>query len=108
MCSSMGGNVDTPKDVAQAFSPAARVAALKGCATAALLCCATSAFAQTRLTLKDAEKIAVDRNPQVRAGQYAALAATESIREAKAAYFPNAFGSFTGAGALDGTRIAAG
>src|SRR5262249_1168793 len=54
------------------------------------------------------EKLAVERNPQVRAGQYAALAATESIREAKSAYFPTAFGSFTGAGAMDGTRIAAG
>jgi outer membrane protein len=74
-----------------------------------LICCsATSVVAQTRLTLKDAEKIAVERNPRVRAGEYAALAATESIREAKSAYFPTAFGSFTGAGAMDGTRIAAG
>jgi outer membrane protein len=74
---------------------------------------ATSGAAQppsaaTILTLKDAEHRALENHPQIRAGQYAALAATENIREAKSAYFPMAFGSFTGAGAMDGTRIAAG
>ena len=77
-----------------------------GCA----LGCATRALAQTPqvLTLKDAERRAIEHNPEVRAGEYAAMAATENIREAKSAYFPTAFGNFTGAGAMDGTRIAAG
>jgi outer membrane protein len=91
--------------VAQAFRPAV-TAALKGCATTVLL--ASTAFAQTPLTLKDAERQAIDNNPTVRAGRYSALAATEGIREARSAYFPTTFGSFTGAGAMDGTRIAAG
>ena len=75
---------------------------------------ATSASAQSpaaptvALTLKDAERQALDQHPQIRGGHYAALAATETIREAKSAYFPSAFGSFTGAGAQEGTRIAAG
>ncbi|HZR22719.1 MAG TPA: TolC family protein [Vicinamibacterales bacterium] len=67
-----------------------------------------SLFAQTPLSLKDAERQAIDSNPTVRAGRYSALAATEGIREARSAYFPTSFGSFTGAGATDGTRIAAG
>jgi outer membrane protein len=71
---------------------------------------ASLASAQTpqRLSLKDAERQALEHNPQVRAGQYEAMAATENIREARSAYFPTAYGSLTGAGAMDGTRIAAG
>jgi outer membrane protein len=60
------------------------------------------------LTLKDAEHQALDANPQIRAGYYNSLAATETVREVRSAYFPTAFSSFTGAGAQDGTRIAAG
>ncbi len=77
--------------------------------TAVVALGACVAGAQTPvLTLQDAERQALDRNPQVRAGQYAAMAATETIRESRSAYFPTAFASFTGAGAMDGTRIAAG
>lgn len=60
------------------------------------------------LTLQEAERRSVDLNPQIRAGHAAALAASETIRQARSAYFPTAFGSLTGAGAMDGTRIAAG
>jgi outer membrane protein len=60
------------------------------------------------LTLQEAEQRSLDLNPQIRAGHAAALAASEAIREARSAYFPAAFGSLTGAGAPDGTRIAAG
>jgi outer membrane protein len=60
------------------------------------------------LSLKDAERQALDGNPQIRAQHYVALAAQETTREARSAYFPTAFGSVTGAGAQDGTRIAAG
>jgi len=61
-----------------------------------------------RLSLKDAEDEAVQNHPLIRAGQYAALAAGEAVRQIKSAYFPTVFGSFTGAQAQDGTRIAAG
>jgi outer membrane protein len=60
------------------------------------------------LSLKDAERQALDGNPQIRAQHYVALAAQETTREARSAYFPTAFASVTGAGAQDGTRIAAG
>lgn len=76
-----------------------------------LLACAPGiARAQdvVHLSLKDAEQRALDTHPLIRAGRYAAFAATEQVREAKSAYFPTVFGSLTGAGAMDGTRIAAG
>lgn len=60
------------------------------------------------LSLKDAEHQALDANPQIRASYYNSLAATETVREVRSAYFPMAFSSVTGAGAQDGTRIAAG
>ena len=60
------------------------------------------------LSLKDAEARALQNHPQVRAGQYAALAGGETVREAKSAYFPTIYGSVTGADARNGSRIAAG
>src|SRR5262245_42360950 len=68
----------------------------------------TPAAPTVTLTLGEAEQRALDSHPQIRAGHYAALAATESVREARAPYFPVAVASFTGAGAIEGTRIAAG
>jgi len=61
-----------------------------------------------RLSLRDAEQRAVDGHPQVQAGRSAALAAAEAVRETRSAYWPTVFGSVTGAGAQDGTRITAG
>ena len=84
------------------------------CGAIVVLSIAASAGAQNAatapvpLTLKAAEQQALDHHPIVRAGHYAELAAGENIREIRSAYFPTAFGSFTGAGAMDGTRIAAG
>src|SRR5215510_3580565 len=69
---------------------------------------AQSSTSPVVLTLQEAERRSLDLNPQIRAGHAAALAASEAIREARSAYFPTAFGSLTGAGAPDGTRIAAG
>jgi len=60
------------------------------------------------LTLKEAEQRAVDFHPAIRVEQALALSAGETVREARSAYFPTAFAAFTGAGAQDGTRIAAG
>src|SRR5438876_7575983 len=61
-----------------------------------------------RLSLKEAEDRAVQNHPLIRAGEYAALAAGETVRQIKSAYFPAVFGSLTGAQAQDGSRIAAG
>jgi outer membrane protein len=76
----------------------------------ALLVVAAGAAAQDvqRLSLKEAEEQAVRNHPLIRAGQYQALAAGESVRQIKSAYFPAVLGSFTGAQAQDGTRITAG
>lgn len=67
-------------------------------------------FAQTaqKLTLAQAEAIALSNHPQISSFRYNALAANEATREAKSAYYPTAIGSLTGAGADDNSRIAAG
>lgn len=60
------------------------------------------------LSLQDAEERALMNHPQVRAAQYSAQAAGESVKEARAAYFPSVAGSLTGTEAESGSRIAAG
>jgi outer membrane protein len=77
-------------------------------AVAALASSSARAQDVQHLSLKDAENFAVQNQPQIRAQQYSALAAGEVVRQVSSAYFPTAFGSFTGAQALDGSRIAAG
>jgi outer membrane protein len=76
---------------------------------AVLMALATRAFAQTPpLTLQDAESRALQNHPQLQATQFASAAAREVVRETKSAYYPSVTGSVTGAGALTGSRIAAG
>jgi outer membrane protein len=84
-----------------------RRVAIVVCATA-LWSAAASADDTVSLTLQQAEQRAVDNHPQVRAGHYASLAAGEAVRQARSTYLPTVVASFTGAGAQDGTRIAAG
>jgi len=60
------------------------------------------------LTLEEAERRALQNHPQLQAVQLASAAAKEAVRETRSAYYPTAFGSVTGATALDGSRIAAG
>ncbi len=69
-----------------------------------------SARAQTvqRLTLKEAEQIALQNHPQIRAAQFVAAAANKVTTEARSAYYPFTFGSLTGAVAEHDSRIAAG
>jgi len=67
-----------------------------------------SAQAPQKLTLQEAEALAVSHHPQIGAIRYTALAAEQATREAKSAYYPFAFGSLTGAGADQPSRIAAG
>jgi outer membrane protein len=67
-------------------------------------------FAQPveKLTLEQAEAIAVTNHPQIRAIRYTAQAANEVTRETRSAYYPYAYGSLTGAGAEHNSRVAAG
>jgi outer membrane protein len=60
------------------------------------------------LTLADAEKLAVQNNPQFSSARYTAAAAREVPKEYKANLAPNVFGSLTGVGADSGSRLAAG
>ena len=69
-----------------------------------------SAAAQSpqRLTLAEAEQIAVQNHPQVQAATALAAAASARVKEARSAYYPTANGSITAAGAENDSRIAAG
>lgn len=73
---------------------------------------ASGLFAQQQdtihLTLQDAEKAALQNNPQVSSARYLAEASKEVPKEYQSAYQPSVTGSVTGAGASDGSRIAAG
>src|SRR5262249_9783367 len=60
------------------------------------------------LTLADAQKIALQNNPQVASSIYSAQAAAQVPPELASVYQPTLFGSITGVGADSGTRIAAG
>jgi len=61
-----------------------------------------------RLTLQAAETLALKNNPQISVYRLLALASVQLIREEKAAYYPNLYGSLTAVGANQGSRIAAG
>jgi len=61
-----------------------------------------------RLTLQEAEQIAAKNHPAVDAALLTALAANQVTSEVRAARLPSVFASVTAAGAMDGTRLAAG
>jgi outer membrane protein len=61
-----------------------------------------------KLTLKDAEAMALRNHPLLQAATYDAEAANQVAREEKSAYYPTATASLTGAGAMSNSRIAAG
>src|SRR5260370_31090507 len=73
---------------------------------------ALTALGQTqntlRLTLKEAEKTALQNNPQIAASRFTAEAAAQIPAEVGSAFQPTLFGSITAVGAHPGTRIAAG
>jgi outer membrane protein len=60
------------------------------------------------LTLQDAQKIAIGNHPQIQASTYLAAAAKAKVTEARSAYYPQAYGSVTGAKAENNSRITAG
>jgi len=77
-----------------------------------LLALAAIGAAQTqqtmRLTLADAQRLAIQNNPQFSAAKYTAAAANQVPNQYRAAMQPNLSGNFTAVGADNGSRIAAG
>ena len=61
-----------------------------------------------KLTLAEAEQIALKNNPQIAQAQFEARAYEEITREFRAAYFPTLEGDITAVGADSGSRLAAG
>jgi len=66
------------------------------------------AQAVERLTLEQAEQVALKNHPQVQAAVSLAAAAESQVTEQRSAYYPTAFGSVTAVGAENNSRIAAG
>ena len=60
------------------------------------------------LTLAEAQRLAIQNNPQFTAAKFTAAAAEQVPAQYHAAYEPTLFGSFTGVGADNGSRLAAG
>jgi outer membrane protein len=79
---------------------------------AALAVCGSPGFVMaqppTHLTLAQAQQLAIQNNPQFTAARYNAAAAYQVAPQYKAAYEPNVVGNFTGVGADNGSRLAAG
>ncbi|MCX6623265.1 MAG: TolC family protein [Acidobacteria bacterium] len=75
-----------------------------------LLLAASALFAATPplLTLSEAEAAATKNHPRVSAALLNSLAANQVVVETCSAWLPGVAGNFTAAGALDGSRIAAG
>ena len=69
-----------------------------------------AADAPKRLTLREAEDIALAQHPRISFANLIALAAQQSVKESRAAFFPNIYASGTAVGVADtnNTRIAAG
>jgi len=61
-----------------------------------------------RLTLKDAEALALKNNPLITVGRLTALASQQVLRETRSAYWPSAVVDLTGVDAHDNSRITAG
>ena len=62
----------------------------------------------TRLTVQDAESLALRNNPQISVYKLLALASHQITRENKAAYYPTFYGSLTAVEPEPGSRISAG
>lgn len=61
-----------------------------------------------KLTLPDAEALALKNNPQISVNRLVYLASNQVTREQESAYYPNISGNLTAVGGQQGTRIAAG
>jgi outer membrane protein len=83
---------------------------MKRCPLAPLLLLPASLMAQQpmHLTLADAQRIAVQNNPQYSSAKYLAAAAHQQPAQYRAAELPSLSGALTGVGADNGSRLAAG
>ena len=61
-----------------------------------------------RLTLQDAESLALKNNPQISVSRLLALASQQITRETRASYYPTVYGSLTAVEPNPGSRISAG
>jgi outer membrane protein len=61
-----------------------------------------------KLTVQDAEALALRNNPQISVFRLLAMASQQVTREVKSNYYPTAYGSLTAVEPKDGSRIAAG
>ena len=77
-------------------------------ALVALVAASAAAQSVQNLTLHDAEQIAIQNHPQIQAATHLASAARAQVTQARAAYYPLAYGSLTGADAEHNSRVAAG
>ncbi len=75
---------------------------------AVLICGSASAQNAQRLSLQEAEKIAIQNHPQIQAAVNLASAASAQVTQARSAYYPTAYGSLTAVDAENNSRIAAG
>ncbi len=71
-------------------------------------CGAAHGQQKQRLTLSDAEEIALKEHPAIGARRFTALASEEAAAQAAAARYPQLTGSLTAAGAPENSRLAAG
>jgi outer membrane protein len=66
------------------------------------------AQALQKLTLQEAQQLAIQNHPQIQAATQLASAAAAQAQEARSSYYPQAYGSLTGVEAENNSRIAAG
>jgi len=88
-----------------------RVSLRYSCFGAAMMLCGQILFAQAppqKLTLKDAEALALKNHPQILAAQSQVGYANQQLVETRAAYYPTVDADITGSGANHDSRIGAG
>ncbi len=108
VCNSRGTDILPMLRRSWAGSPCPAFFAAALCLATVTIAHAASTQTSQRITLKEAEGIALANHPQIKAAQEDALAAGAVVAEARSSYYPQVLGSMTGAGALDKSRIAAG
>ena len=91
--------------VAPASAPPPQMQTIPGTQTPAQL---PTSGALRRLTVQDAEALALKNNPQISVYRLLALASKQVTREVKSVYYPTLYGSLTGVKADEASRIAAG
>ena len=74
----------------------------------AIACAPVAAQNVQKLSLHEAEQIAIQNHPQIQAAANLASAAKSQVTEQRSAYYPTAFGSVTAVDSENNSRIAAG